>query len=99
MNKLQQIEEPKPIMRICMSSMMQLWSLYFGEIGGENREDGYYSLFKDEHGLVQGHVKAVAGGLYWDYPQQLMDLVVELSKESNHEFLSDYVWELKVKGK
>ena len=35
-------------------------------------DNGYYTLFKKGRKVV-GHLKAQAGGMSWDYPQELVD--------------------------
>ena len=51
---------------------MNLWQEMGNEIISWNKKDGYYCLFV-KNGDVKGHTKAVAGGMYWDWPQELLD--------------------------
>lgn len=42
-------------------------------IKSEDLADGYYIYFLKE-GNVVGYIKAVAGGIYWNYPDELFTL-------------------------
>jgi hypothetical protein len=39
-------------------------------IKSEDLADGYYVYFLKE-GITVGYIKAVAGGIYWNYPDEL----------------------------
>lgn len=51
---------------------MNLWQDMGNEIISWNKEDGYYCLFVKK-GIVKGHTKAVPGGMYWSWPDELME--------------------------
>ena len=54
-----------------LGKAMQIWT---EELGGTitswDRKDGYHCLFI-RHGQVKGFTKAEAGGIYWEWPDEL----------------------------
>lgn len=44
------------------------------EITDENTENGYWIYFMKD-GIKVGHVKTVSGGIFWNYPEELMERV------------------------
>ncbi len=52
---------------------MTVWRS-IGTINGYDSEKGYRCEFLDEDGNVAGYTLSKAGGIYWEYPQLIMDL-------------------------
>lgn len=50
---------------------MYLWQEMGNTIVSWNTKDGYYTLFV-KNNQVKGHTKAVAGGISWEWPEELM---------------------------
>lgn len=50
---------------------MKLWEDMGNEIISWDRKDGYHCLFV-ENGAVVGFTKAVPGGMYWEWPDSLL---------------------------
>ena len=44
------------------------------EIVGEHTEEAYWTYFIKD-GVKVGHIKAVPGGIFWNYPEELMERV------------------------
>jgi len=51
---------------------MKLWEEMGNEIISWDKKDGYFCLFV-EKGNVKGYTKAVPGGMYWEWPDKLME--------------------------
>lgn len=51
---------------------MKLWEDMGNEIISWDRKDGYHCLFV-ENGKVAGFTKAVPGGMYWEWPDSLIE--------------------------
>ena len=62
-----------------LTDAMKYWKEIEGELISWNKTDGYYCLFV-KHGKVQGYTKAQAGGISWDWPQELMDYYNKVKK-------------------
>lgn len=65
-----------------MNNALILWPLLGAEykLESEDLKAGYFCWFlKDRE--VQGRLKAVAGGMYWDYPQELLDRAKDLADQ------------------
>jgi hypothetical protein len=43
-------------------------------IKGENTEEGYWTYFMKD-GVKMGYIKAVSGGIFWNFPEELMKRV------------------------
>lgn len=54
-----------------MSDALTLWESLGYEWVSWDAKEAYYTLFIKE-GEVVGHIKAVAGGVFWNYPEELM---------------------------
>lgn len=54
-------------------SVMNVWNT-IGTINGYNNERGYRCDFLDKDGDVAGHTLASGEGMYWEWPQLIMDL-------------------------
>jgi len=55
-----------------LGEAMQIWKKELGgTISSWDRKDGYHCLFI-RHGQVQGFTKASAGGIYWEWPDELL---------------------------
>ena len=51
---------------------MNLWTTECeGTLAGWQTEEGYYTLFI-KTGKVRGHTKATAGGIRWEWPDELL---------------------------
>lgn len=51
---------------------MNLWQDMGNEIISWDKEDGYYCLFV-KNGQVKGYTKDVLGGMYWEWPYELLE--------------------------
>ena len=51
---------------------MKLWEEMGNEIISWKKPDGYYCLFV-ANGDVKGYTKAAPGGMYWEWPDSLME--------------------------
>lgn len=51
---------------------MNLWERIGGTFSSISNEKEYITQFV-WNGVVEGHVKAVSGGIYWNWPQRLLD--------------------------
>lgn len=54
-----------------MSDAMILWKSLGNTLVSWNAKEAYYTLFIKE-GEVVGNIKAVAGGMSWEWPEELM---------------------------
>jgi len=54
-----------------MSDALTLWESLGFEWASWDAKQGYYTLFIKD-GEVVGHIKAVAGFISWEYPEELM---------------------------
>lgn len=54
-----------------MSDALTLWRSLGHSFVSWDTKEGYYTLFIKD-GEVVGHIKAVAGGVFWNYPEELM---------------------------
>jgi len=54
-----------------LMNAMKLWEEMGNELISWDTKDGYYTLFV-KNNQVKGHTKAVAGGMYWEWPDELM---------------------------
>ena len=55
-----------------LTEAMNLWQEMGNTIVSWDTEDGYYTLFVKNH-QVKGYTKASAGGISWDWPEELME--------------------------
>ena len=51
---------------------MNIWQRIGGTFNTIATDTEYTTQFVWE-GVVEGHVKAVSGGIYWNWPQRLLD--------------------------
>ena len=56
-----------------LCQVMMVWDS-IGTTNGYHSEEGYRCDFLDKDGNVAGHTLSKAGGIYWEYPQLIMDL-------------------------
>lgn len=54
-----------------MSDALTLWESLGYEWASWDAKEAYYTLFIKE-GEVVGNIKAVAGGMSWEWPEELM---------------------------
>ena len=56
-----------------LKEAMNLWTTECdGTLSGWDTKEGYYTLFI-KTGMVRGHAKATAGGIRWEWPDELME--------------------------
>ena len=56
-----------------LSQVMMVWDS-IGTTNGYDSERGYRCDFLDKDGNVAGYTLSESGGIYWEYPQLIMDL-------------------------
>lgn len=72
-----------------LGEAMLIWK---EEIGGTitswDREDGYYCLFI-KHNQVWGHTKASPGGIYWEWPNKLLEWRKKMEEKAREDELEE----------
>ena len=79
-----------------MIAAMNIWDKMGGEFNSiDEGKDGAYITQFIWDGEVEGHVKAVAGGMYWNWPQRLLDVAKAKKEIFEKYYLNKYSWFLR----
>jgi hypothetical protein len=56
-----------------MSEALTLWESLGNTYASWDAKEAYYTLLINKDGEVAGYIKTVAGGIFWQWPDELLE--------------------------